>query len=178
MFYHSILRSSSQRELCWHKQHFHKGNLYICRYVAAHKGLWFSRLDLQAMNLSLSVLILRPLPHYSHWTTGWGDRIRKRRSERGVIGVHALCIISYSEEDSAASGNESGQQCTEVNAGNANEGAAFAGRYIWLKAQVMVNTAQWCYQQKHTESKARHIGKEMSFWGIFGSAEDKRSDYR
>lgn len=76
------------------------------------------------------LLILHPLPHRSHWTTGWRDRIGKRGSERGVIGVHALCIISYSEEDSAASGNERDQQCTEVNAVNANEGAAFAGRYI------------------------------------------------
>lgn len=58
------------------------------------------------------------------------DSIGKRGSERRVIGEHALCIISYSEEDSAASGNESGQQCTEVNAVNANEGTAFAGRYI------------------------------------------------
>lgn len=58
------------------------------------------------------------------------DSIEKRGSERRVIGEHALCIISYSEEDSAASGNESGQQCTEVNAVNANEGTAFAGRYI------------------------------------------------
>ncbi|KAK2882225.1 hypothetical protein Q8A73_022735 [Channa argus] len=34
------------------------------------------------------------------------------------------------EEDSAVSGNEAGQRCTEVKAANANEGAAFAGRSL------------------------------------------------
>lgn len=63
------------------------------------------------------------------------------------------------------SGSVSGQQCTEVNTVNANEGAAFAGRYIWLKAQVMVNTAQRCYQRKHTQSNG--CQKEMSFVSYF-----------
>lgn len=55
---------------------------------------------------------------------------KKKRSEGGVIGVHALCIISYREEDGAASGNESPRWRGEVNAANANEDAAFAGGHI------------------------------------------------
>lgn len=55
---------------------------------------------------------------------------KKQRSEEGVIRVHALCIISYREEDGAASGNESSRWCSEVNAANANEDAAFAGGHI------------------------------------------------
>lgn len=152
VFYHLILCSSSQWELCWHLKHLHKGRIYICWHVAAHAGLEFGSVGWiyrQRISLSVNIAFFTPLFSLDH---RMGDRIRKR-SKRGVIGVHALCIISYSEEDSAASGNESGQQCTEVNAGNANEGAALAGRYIWLKAQVMVNTAQWCYQQKHTKVK-------------------------
>lgn len=116
------------------------------------------------------LLMWRPYPHYSHWTTGWRDRIGKRGSERGVIGVHALCIISYSEEDSAASGNESGRRCTEVNAVNANEGAAFAGRYIWLKgtshgehSAVVLSAKKKKKHKKTTQSKGRHV----EFSGIF-----------
>ena len=156
-----------------------KGNLFIWWYATARtvKGLGsVQSAGLYRGRISLFLLIWRPYSHYSHWTTGWRDRIGKRGSERGVIGVHALCIISYSEEDSAASGNESGRRCTEVNAGNANEGAAFAGRYIWLKAQVMVNTAQWCYQQKKKKKKQSKGRLVEFFGGIFGSAEDKRCD--
>lgn len=153
--------------------------IYIYHRCCSYR-VWvqFCRLDLLGINCSLSLLISCPLPHYSHRTIRWGDRRRKKKgSEEGVIGVHALCIISYSEEDNAVSGNESSRQCTGVNTVNANEGAAFAGRYIWLKVLVMVNTAQWCYQPKHTESKGRCIEKEMSLRGIFGSVGDKRSDY-
>lgn len=42
----------------------------------------------------------------------------------GVIGEHALCIISHREEDGAASGSES----SEVKAANTDEGAALAAR--------------------------------------------------
>lgn len=135
--------------------------IYICWYAAAHIGR-LSRLDSQGRKLFSGqycnlyhIILIGPQD---------GEiRIGKRGSERGVIGVHALCIISYSEEDSAASGNESGQQCAEVYAANANEGAAFAGRYIWLKARVMVNTAQRCYQRK---SKGRRVEKRWVFEGF------------
>lgn len=162
-----LLCSFSQSKLCWYKQHLHKGDLYIFWYIDTHIGLEVGSVGwIRRERIFLFLLILRPLPHYSHWTTGWGDRKGKRGSERGIIEVHALCIISYSEEDSAASGNESGQQCNEVNAVNANEGAEFAGRSIWLKSPVMANTAQWCYQQKHTESKGRRIEERVLgyFW--------------
>lgn len=81
-----------------------------------------------AKKISPFLLLLRELTLYS----GWMDRIREKKkgSEEGVIGVHALCIISYREEDGAASGNESGRWCSEVNAANANEDAAFAGGHI------------------------------------------------
>lgn len=83
-----------------------------------------------AKKISPFLLLLRDLTLYS----GWADRIRKKRREDRVIGVHALCIISYREEDGAASGNESGWWCSEVNATNPNEDAAFAVGHIWLKA--------------------------------------------
>lgn len=71
--------------------------------------------------LSISVIIAGFNSLFSR-----ADRIR----EEGVIGLHALCIISYREEDGATSGNESGRWCSEVNAANANEDAAFAGGHI------------------------------------------------
>lgn len=40
----------------------------------------------------------------------------KERKREGIIIVHALCIVSHSEKDGAASGKES-----EVNTANANE---------------------------------------------------------
>lgn len=94
------------------------------------------------------------LSFYPLLLTGW----RKRGSEEGVIGAHALCIISYSEEDSAARGNELGRRCTEVKAANANEGAAFAGRYIRSRAHVTVNAAPRRNLQKHTESGGSTFG--------------------
>lgn len=85
---------------------------------------------------SFFLLIIQPLPNYSLWTLGWGATTAQKVETRwGVIGAHALCIISYSEEDSTASRNQSSQQCTEVSAEHTNEGATFARRNIWLKSR-------------------------------------------
>ena len=61
--------------------------------------------------------MLHPLPGTGPQDGEMGSEEEKQKSkqgewERGVIGAHALCIISYSEEDSALSGNESGQRRT------------------------------------------------------------------
>lgn len=112
---------------------------------------------------SFFLLIIQLLPNYSLRTSGWRATATQENvgARWGVIGVHALCIISYSEEDSTARGNESSQQCTEVSAANTNEEAAFARRNIWLKSHVVENTAQPCYQQKHI------IWKEVIFGAFF-----------
>lgn len=101
-------------------------------------------------------------------------------SEEGVIGVHALCIISYSAGAGATSRNESGQRCTGANAANANERAEFRWRLHLIKSTSHGehSAAVLSAGKKHRESEGGSVEKEMSFLGVIsGSAGDKRSDY-
>lgn len=82
------------------------------------------------MAVGLAEFIFPPVNNASFTPLLSSDRWMGRQIEGGVIGAHALCIISKSAGGNAAGGSVSGRQCTEVNAQNANQGNAIAGRYI------------------------------------------------
>lgn len=157
----SIFRCISSPSQVYHRANICMKLICTCWWTAAHIGLRVSSIS----------LICEETGYYCSLYLFIQDGEVEKEEKEGARWESLECMhyVSYPtvKKTSTMSGNGSGQRCTEVNAANANEGSAFAGGYIWLKAQVMANTAQWCYQRKHTESKRRPCWREMSFWGLF-----------